>query len=340
MRKLFVALLCSLSTLAAAQTLPGTVSGRILDPAGNVVPHAAITLRNALNGFAQHTESNVGGTYSFSHAAGGEYLLTVSAEGFAPQTRSVAVKQGVSEVHIDIRLVPASVRQSVTVVSGSRVEELQQDSPLPIDVKTRQQMARTGFENVADVLSELPGIVTRNNSSFSGASGEQIDGIASQDILVLEDGLPIAGARGIKSGIIDLDQQNIGRLDRVEAVRGAASSLYGTDAVGGVINMITHVPRHPFEAGLRLSGGTLGLFDGDLDLGTKLNKFSAFTDLELHRIGSYTLLPEDESTIGADARRYDGLLKLKYGSFSSVILCSRETKPVYPIWPSNDPNVP
>ncbi len=112
---------------------------------------------------------------------------------------------------------------------------------------TKQRIERTGFESVADVLGELPGIVTRNNASYSGSSQEQIDGVASQDVLVLQDGLPIVGARGINSGIIDLDQQNIGRLDRIEVVRGAASSLYGTDAIGGVINMITHEPTHPFE---------------------------------------------------------------------------------------------
>ncbi len=174
------------------------------------------------------------------------------------------------------------------VVSGSRVEELQQDSPLPIDVATKQRIERTGFESVADVLSEFPGVVTRNNASFSGSSQEQIDGIASQDILVLQDGLPIVGARGINSGIIDLDQQNVGRLDRVEVVRGAASSLYGTDAIGGVINMITHEPTHPFEGGLRISGGSLGKVDGALNLGTQLKNLTAYTDLELHTASTHT----------------------------------------------------
>lgn len=185
---------------------------------------------------------------------------------------------------------------------------------MPIDVVTRQQIKRTGFENVGDVLNELPGVVTRNtaSSNYSGYSQEMIDGITSQDILVLQDGLPIVGARGINSGVIDLGEQDIGRLDRIEVVRGAASSLYGTDAIGGVINMITHIPTHPFEGGLRMSGGSLGMVDGDLDLGTKLKHFSAFTDLELHHIDSYTLIPDDESTIGANNQRYDGFLKLEY----------------------------
>lgn len=289
-----------------------TLSGRVLDPQGNAVANAEVTLRSSLSGAAQMARTGDDGRYSFSDAAAGDYIVTVSAEGLAAQTRFIQVIAGNAEQAGDITLPLASVQQSITVVSASRVQELQQDSPQPVDLVTRQRIARTGFENVADVLGELPGVVTRNNASFSGSSQEQIDGVASQDVLVLQDGLPIVGARGINSGIIDLGEQNIGRLERVEVVRGAASSLYGTDAIGGVINMITREPAHPLEGGLRISGGNLGTADGDLDLGTQLKKFSAFTDLELHHRNSYTLIPDDESTVGANNQRYDALVKLRY----------------------------
>ncbi|WP_263357031.1 TonB-dependent receptor [Acidicapsa ligni] len=298
--------------LANAQSASQHVDGHVLDPHGSAISHAAVTLRNSLNGAAQQTETNATGEYSFNTVSPGEYILTASATGLAAAVRTVQIRQGIEATSADVSLTVATVEQNVTVVSASRVEELQQDSPLPVDVITRERIQRTGFENVADVLSELPGVVTRNNASYSGSSQEQIDGIASQDVLVLQDGLPLVGARGINSGIIDLDEQNIGRLDRVEVVRGAASSLYGTDAIGGVINLITHEPTHPFEGGLRVSGGTLGAFDGDLDVGSQWKKLTAFTDLELHRINSYPLVPGDESTIGANNQRYDGLVKLAY----------------------------
>ncbi|NYF80331.1 TonB-dependent receptor [Granulicella arctica] len=312
MRKTVLAfVLWMISSSLWAQNSSG-IHGHILDQQGNAVPHAEVTLRNTLSGKALITQTNNSGTYSFTDVAPGDYTVTASAAALASQSRSIKAKSGSPTENADIALPVATVQQNVTVVSASRVEELQQDSPLPIDVVTQQRIQRTGFENVADVLSELPGVVTRNNASYSGSSQEQIDGIASQDVLVLQDGLPIAGARGINSGIIDLDQQNIGRLDKIEVVRGAASSLYGTDAIGGVINLITHQPTHPFEGGLRLSGGSLGAIDGDLDLGTRWKRLTAFTDLELHHINSYALLPGDESTIGANNKRYDGLVKLGY----------------------------
>lgn len=311
MRKLVLVFLW-FSALSALAQNSATISGRVLDPHGHAVVHADVTLRNALSGAAQTAQTTREGGYSFSGITAGDYILTASTAGLAAQTRTLQVTAGKSQQARDITLPLASVQQSVTVVSASRVEEQPQDSPLPIDVVTKQRIDRTGFESVADVLSELPGVVTRNNASYSGSSQEQIDGIASQDVLVLQDGLPVVGARGINSGIIDLDQQNIGRLDRIEVVRGAASSLYGTDAIGGVINMITHEPTHPLEAGLRISGGSLGMVDGGLNLGTQYKKLTAYTDLELHRIDSYTLIPGDESTIGANSQRYDGLIKLRY----------------------------
>jgi outer membrane receptor for ferrienterochelin and colicins len=312
MRKVLLALFLFVCISAQAQNNNSNVGGRVLDPQGNVVLHADLTLRNTLSGSAQTAQTQADGEYAFRDVAPGEYILTVSATGLASQSRSVQIKAGTPVEGVDIRLPIAAAQQSVTVVSGSRVEELQQDSPLPIDVITKQQIERTGFENVADVLAELPGVITRNNSSYSGSSEEQIDGVPSADVLVLQDGLPLVGARGINGGIIDVGQQDIGRLDRVEVIRGAASSLYGTDAIGGVINLITHEPTHPFEGGLRFSGGSLGNVDGDLDLGTHWKKLSAFTDLELHRINSYTLIPGDESTIGANDQRYDGFVKLRY----------------------------
>jgi outer membrane receptor for ferrienterochelin and colicins len=294
-----------------AQSRNVRVEGKILDPQGKALVHADVLLHSVLSDTTQNARTTDAGEYSFSNVTPGEYILTAAADGLAPQTISLRVRSDGATRIPEIKLPLATVRESV-VVSGSRVEELQTDSPQPIDVVSKERIERTGYENVSDALGELPGVVTRNNASFSGASQEQIDGIASQDILVLQDGLPIVGARGIKSGIVDLDQQNIGKLDRVEVVRGAASSLYGTDAVGGVINLITHEPTHPFEGGARISGGSLGAVDAGLTLGTKWKKLSAFTDLETHHIGSYTLLPGDESTIGANEQRYDATLNLRY----------------------------
>ena len=122
----------------------------------------------------------------------------------------------------------------------------------------RARMRDTGYESVGEVLREVPGVLTRRGSESSAAAGEQIQGIDSRGVLVLLDGLPLVGARGIKRGVLNLDRQSVGRLDRVEVVKGASSALYGSDAIGGVINLITRDVRRPFESLFTVAAGSDG----------------------------------------------------------------------------------
>ncbi|MGH9348756.1 MAG: TonB-dependent receptor plug domain-containing protein [Vicinamibacterales bacterium] len=140
----------------------------------------------------------------------------------------------------------------MTVVSASRQEELREALNTRVDVVTRSRIDETGgHETVGEVLRELPGVVTRRGSETAGAAGEQIQGIDSRQILILIDGQPIVGARGIKrGGIINLDRQSTARLERVEVVNGSASALYGSDALGGtdVRGGLRHDLRGGFSA--------------------------------------------------------------------------------------------
>ncbi|MDX2178826.1 MAG: TonB-dependent receptor [Bryobacteraceae bacterium] len=203
------------------------------------------------------------------------------------------------------------IRTQVTVVSGSRVAELQDESPMRVEAVTAEDMKRTGYERLSDVLAEIPGVVTRSGSSGS-VGAEQIQGIDSRQVLVLQDGLPVVGARGIKRGQLNLNRQSVGRLGQVEVAKGAGSPIYGTDAIGGVINMITREPQTRFDSGLTLSGGTLGSFDGRYDIGTRLKKLTLFGDVEHHRADSYRLIPNSTTTVGPQWHRNDALFKSRY----------------------------
>ena len=82
--------------------------------------------------------------------------------------------------------------------SGSRMEELQTESPVRVEAVTRAEMRDTGYERVSDVLSEIPGVVIRSGSTAT-VGAEQVEGIDSRQVLVLQDGLPVVGARGIRA---------------------------------------------------------------------------------------------------------------------------------------------
>jgi outer membrane receptor for ferrienterochelin and colicins len=204
------------------------------------------------------------------------------------------------------------VLKEVMVVTGSRTEELQTDSAIKVEAISRQQMLETGYERLSDVLAEVPGVMTRRGSTAT-VGGQQIQGIDSRQVLVLQDGLPVVGARGIKGGAINLNRQSLGRLEQVEVAKGAGSALYGTDAIGGVINMITRDPSEKIEGGVSLSGGSLGSIDGRYDLGGIIAKrLTLFGTFENHRMDSYRLIPNSPATVGPEWRRFDGLFKARY----------------------------
>lgn len=289
----------------------GSIEGHVRDTDQLPVARAAVTLRNVLSGIERQQKATDAGAYAFHDLPRGRYAIRSSGDGLVSDAVTVEVSGQDTPQTADLELRPGSVTQEVTVVSGSRVEELQNDSPTRVEAVTREQMRDTGHERVSDVLSELPGVLVRSGS-VATVGAEQVEGIDSRQVLVLQDGLPVIGARGIKSGIVNLNRQDVGKLERVEVAKGAGSALYGSDAIGGVINMITREPTQPFQLGLSLSGGTLGAVDGRIDVGTRWKKLTFFTDLESHRQDAYGLIPRDPGTVGPNYQRNDLLAKLRY----------------------------
>ncbi len=302
--------------LATAPTLfaqtndnPTTARGRVIDTSGAVVTGASVTLSNLATGLERVVVTDANGNFVFAISPGGRYRLTVSAVGFAPIAREVESRSAGS---LEFALEPAALAEKITVVSGSRQEELRESLNTKVDVIGRNRIRDTGYESVAEVLQELPGVVTRRGTAGAGAAGEQVQGIDSRQVLTLFDGQPIIGGKGIKRGVINLDRQSINNLERIEVVKGAASALYGSDAIGGVINQISRDPSAPIETSFTASGGSQGRFDARGDAGFARDKISVFFSGERHKQNDFDLTPTTFDTTGAGFHRYDGLAKVKY----------------------------
>jgi len=312
------AIAVAVPTLSFAQGLDvngggnATVHGRVVDPKGLAVGEAEVTARSVLSGATRTTKTAADGTYSFTDLAAGAYAVSATAPNLAADARRVdATPQGNTDAG-ELRLSLVQGGEQV-IVSGSRVNEQVQQAATKVIVVTKEQIQNTAFESVGDVLSEVPGVVTRAQSYGVGlVGGEQIDGIDSKETLVLLDGLPFVGGRGINEGYIDLNQQDVGKIEQVEVVKGAASALYGTDALGGVINLVTKEPTNPLEIQATTSGGSLGQIDTRLSVGGQWKGLTGLLDVEHHQIDGYTLLPNDPTTVGAYENRQDLLFKARY----------------------------
>jgi len=167
----------------------------------------------------------------------------------------------------------ASYSQSnIDTISNTKLEEvvvtatktLRQLSTLPMPAKliTKEEIAKSSSTKLSDILDDQPGIFIVPD--FGGGNGIQIQGLDSQYTLLLIDGSPIIGRQ---SGTLDLDRISIGNIEQVEIIKGSSSSLYGTDALGGVVNLITSKTKDSISAEASYKISTFNTNDISVNLG-------------------------------------------------------------------------
>jgi outer membrane receptor for ferrienterochelin and colicins len=141
------------------------------------------------------------------------------------------------------------------VITATRMEEPARESLVQVDVIRREEIEQSGARNAAELLEERPGVnVTR---SFGG-SALWVRGLDPKYTLVLVDGDRVPGQI---NGAIDLTRFTVENIERIEVVQGPGSALYGSDAIGGVVNVITRQSKRPFEADGSFAYGTRGTLD-------------------------------------------------------------------------------
>lgn len=149
-------------------------------------------------------------------------------------------------------------------VTGSRVVDDIADVPAQTYVVTQEEIAKSGATNVADVLTRVPGVYAlENNNGLAFQRSVSVRGY-STEVAVLVDGVPytdpLHGAGSM--GAPNLNTIPIESIERIEVVKGAGSALYGSDAGGGVINIITKKGAEKSSASIKLDAGDGGFFRG------------------------------------------------------------------------------
>ena len=114
--------------------------------------------------------------------------------------------------------------------------------PLPAKLISIDEILLSNSSRLSDILDDQIGIFIV--TVFGGGNGFQIQGLDSEYTLLLVDGYPIIGRQ---SGTLDLDRIAVGNIEKIEIIKGSSSSLYGTDASGGVVNLITAKTNEPFS---------------------------------------------------------------------------------------------
>ena len=149
----------------------------------------------------------------------------------------------------------AQVQLAQSVVTASRVGTPITDVIADVSVITRETLDLAGQSSLRDVLSQLPGVQITSNGSYRSATGMFLRGASTSQTLVLIDGVRVGSAT---SGGASMENMPLSRIERIEVLRGAASALYGPDAVGGVIQIFTREASQGLQADANIGAGTDG----------------------------------------------------------------------------------
>ena len=260
-------LFCFVLLTARVGAEPGTsISGTVKDPQGQPVPGATLTLLSRTGAAGSATTSDSAGVYRFEGLPAGDYLLRTTAPGFALfLAEDIHLSAGVVETR-DVALQLAGVHEQLVVTASSTPQVPEHVSKATTVIDQTEADARDASA-LADVVDLTPGLRMQQLGGPGAFTTIQIRGLRDEDTAVLVDGLRLRDAsatQGDASGLIE--DLLLTDTNRVEVLRGSGSSLYGTNAISGVVNVITDEGGGRTRGSLLLEGGSLGAFRGRAQL--------------------------------------------------------------------------
>lgn len=254
MRALVLAAAVASAVVPAAQADPprpgavATLAGTVTDTAGAPLAQVRVTVLEV----ARFTLTDAGGRYSLTGLPTGTYGVSYALVGYAPQVRRVTLRDGT--VTLDVALSSTLVELQELQVTASPIATTSLTSPQPTSVLSDQELQGNRSATLGETISVLPGV--RNFSTGAGVGKPVIRGLSSNRVLVLSNGQRLENQQwGDEHG----PQVEAGEAERVEVVRGPASVLYGSDALGGVVNVIAPdlpdaLTTDPFVSGSVVAG--------------------------------------------------------------------------------------
>src|SRR5690242_11647824 len=251
-------LLLVLSTSAFAQTT-SSISGTVSDEHGAKVPAAHVTLTFEA-GVQLTTVTNASGAFEFAGVKPGAYLLQVKATGFSVFTsEQIQLARGENK-SIPIELRVAAINANVVVTATGTPQRADEVAKVVTTLDAEEIDAKHDL-TLSEALRGTPGLRVQQQGSPGAITSLRLRGERNFDTALLLDGLRVRDASDINGSALSLFPDLVPiALDRVEILRGAGSSIYGTHAIGGVINLIPDVGSPGFHFSGGFEGGGLASY--------------------------------------------------------------------------------
>ncbi|MGH9766497.1 MAG: TonB-dependent receptor, partial [Blastocatellia bacterium] len=244
---------------------PPQLSGRVTDPNNAGVSGAAVTLIARDNRLRTTAVTSGDGSYRFERVAAGDYLLEARAAGFAQTVKAVSVKPNGERPggeRLDIALDVAAINDKVIVTAAGTAQSVDEVSKAVTVIDSQQIELRNEY-SILETLRAAPGLRVVQQGGPGAFARIQIRGMRSYDTGILVDGLRFRDAADTQGSANSyINELNVASCERVEVLRGSGSSLYGSHAIGGVVNLVTDQGGGRLRGQAQFEGGSLGLFRG------------------------------------------------------------------------------
>jgi outer membrane receptor for ferrienterochelin and colicins len=298
-----------LSQLHAQAPAAGVLRGRVLDRStGQPISSAEI----GVSGHAATATSDSDGRWSLPQLAPGGYLLRVRRIGYAPVSLLVSLASGDTS-KVEVRLTPSALPLDEIVITAARREQRLADVTVPTEIITRESIEATGASSLAAALTEQTGI--QFDGGHPSGAGVMLQGLSNERVLVLVDGQPLYGRI---SGTLDLARVPTAIVDRVEIVKGPQAALYGSEAMGGVVNVVTRSPEGVgLNGGARAVAGSGGRREAGASGELRTGELSALVDVGRRDVDRAAGRPDET---GALAERFDVIGRVSWRPDSAFAL--------------------
>lgn len=270
------ALLCCMVVSMFAQI---SLSGKVVNAETNdPVVGANIRIDHSLAGCT----TNGKGEFTISNLPKGKHLLSVTHVSFLPQKYTA----NTGEKDILIKMTESYINLGQVVITGTGTHRRMSNSPVPIQVITAKDLGNANVTSLEDALVKLtPNVTTMTNGMGTTLS---LNGMNEDYMLLLENGKRLTGDDRYT-------RINIGNVKRIEILSGAASALYGSDAIGGVINIITDDAKNTVNVSNYTHYTSKGRFSENINADINSGKFSSYTSYQRREADNWQVNDTDEN---------------------------------------------
>ena len=237
---------------AAAATQSGRLAGTVRNALNEPLPEVTIRIGGPES---RESRTDTAGRFEIAGLPAGRYDLIATLAGFAPARRTVQLMAG-GPTTVSLTL-QVRIQEHAVVTASKTGERDSQTVPMAVSVRTGTELQQAEAHNLADIVHSAPSMAFSQNSDFAQLT---IRGIGSNVVFagtdpssaVYVDGVYLSRPVAVGSDFLD--------LERVEVLRGPQGTLYGRNAVGGAVNLITKSPTNTLDASARFVAGNLGAF--------------------------------------------------------------------------------